>query len=54
MDLGKNGSRALTELADYVRENGVAHQFLDLVDAEHGYIMALCRMTVEQRKEASQ
>jgi hypothetical protein len=53
-DLGKHGSRALTELADMVREKGLTSQWLDLLESEHSYIMALARLTVEQRKEEKQ
>lgn len=41
-------SEALRTLADRAREHGSA--FLDLVDAEWGYILAMARAVAEQRK----
>jgi hypothetical protein len=37
-----------------VREKGLTSQWLDLLESEHSYIMALARLTVEQRKEEKQ
>lgn len=51
IQLGKHDSRALTELADYVRDKACARQWLDLLEREHGYIMALTRLAAEKAKE---
>lgn len=51
VDLGKDGSRALSDLAECARDCGRASEWLNLVEAEHGYIMALTRLAAEQRKE---
>lgn len=50
--LSKESSRVLSELADYVREQGCAIDWLELIDAESAYLMALARLQSEQRKEA--
>lgn len=50
--LGVSSARCLTDLADFVREHGCAAQWLDIVERETGYLMALCRLAAEQRKEA--
>lgn len=42
-------SEALRNLADLAREHGSA--FLDLVDAEWGYLSAMARAVAEKRKE---
>ena len=52
MGLGKESCRVLAELADYVRENGCAIDWLELIDQESAYLMALARLQAEQRKEA--
>jgi hypothetical protein len=49
--LSKDASRVLTELADYVREQACAIDWLELIDAESAYVMALARLQSEQRKE---
>ena len=46
-----DSSRSSRDLADYVREQSCAREWLDLIEAEHGYLMAVCRGTAEQRKE---
>lgn len=43
-------SEVLRQLADRGRDHGSA--FLDLVDAEYGYLMAMARAVSEKRKEA--
>ena len=43
-------SETLRNLADRAREHGGA--FLDLIDSEYGYILAMARAVAEQRKEA--
>lgn len=50
--LNKEHSRVLTDLVHYVTEQSCRNEWLDLVDAENGYIMALSRLLSEQRKEA--
>jgi len=50
--LGKESCRVLAELADYVREHGCATEWLELIDQESAYLMALARLQSEQRKEA--
>ena len=50
--LSKESSRVLSELADYVREQGCAIDWLELIDSESAYLMALARLQSEQRKEA--
>ena len=38
---------------DEVRERGASREWLDLVEAEYGYLMAMARSIAEQRKEQS-
>lgn len=45
-------SSAVFELAAYVREHAGAGAWLDLIDREWGYIMAVSRETSEKRKAA--
>lgn len=45
-----NYSEALRRLADLARDHGGA--FLDLIDAEWGYLSAMARAVSEKRKEA--
>ena len=45
-------SAALRSLADEVRERGASREWLDLVEAEYGYLMAMARSIAEQRKES--
>ena len=45
-------SQSVRSLADYVRERKAAREFLQLVDDEYGYVMAMARSIAEQRKEA--
>lgn len=49
--LGKDASRVLSDLADYVRERDATREWLDMLEREHGYLMALARLAAEQRKE---
>ena len=51
--LGKNASQALTDLVHEVTELGCRTDWLDLVEKEIGYLMAMARLTSEQRKEAT-
>lgn len=39
------------DLADFVRERDAASAWLDLLEREYGYIMAVARGVAEQRKE---
>src|ERR1700734_1217422 len=49
---GRLGSSATVDLVARIRERGCADEWLDLIDREWGYVMALVRMTAEQRKAA--
>ena len=49
--LSKEPSRVLTDLVHYVTEHGCRNEWLDLLEAESGYLMAMCRLIAEQRKE---
>jgi len=42
---------AVRALADAVRDRGAARQWLDLVEEEYGYLMAVARSAAETRKE---
>lgn len=48
-----SSSRSFRDLADFVRERHAASEFLDLIDREFGYVIAVARGVAEQRKEAS-
>jgi hypothetical protein len=41
----------LTDLADFVREHGAAGRWIDMLDREHGFVMAQTRLAAEKRKE---
>lgn len=45
-------SQSLLALADYVRERKGAPEFLQMIDDEYGYVMAMARSLAERRKEA--
>jgi len=45
-------SDSIVTLASVVREQRVAREWLQLVEDEYGYVMALARSIAEQRKEA--
>lgn len=47
-----DSSRSLRALADFVRERRAAREFLQLIDDEWGYVMALARGLAEERKES--
>lgn len=47
-----SGSRALVDLAAFVAEQRCAVAWLDLIEREHGYLMAMMRLCAEQRREA--
>ncbi len=49
--LGKSGSQVLTDLVHEVTELVARTEWLDLVEKEIGYLMAMARLTSEQRKE---
>lgn len=49
--LSKGASQVLSELADYVREHGCAIDWLQLIESESAYLMALARLQSEARKE---
>lgn len=51
MALSKGASQVLSELADYVREHGCAIDWLQLIESESAYLMALARLQSEARKE---
>lgn len=46
-------SRCFRDLADAVREHKAAPAWLDLIEREFGYLIAVARGVAEQRKEAS-
>lgn len=46
-------SRCFRELADAVREQKAAAPWLDLIEREFGYLIAVARGVAEQRKEAA-
>ena len=47
-----SGSKALVELVHEVTERNARREWLDLVEKEAGYIMALTKLSAEKRKEA--
>lgn len=49
---GSSGSQALIDLVAVVAEQGCAAEWLDLVEREYGFLMALTRRCAEQRREA--
>lgn len=49
--LGSTHSSILKELVDCVTENSCRNEWLDLLEQESGYLMALARLVAEQRKE---
>jgi hypothetical protein len=46
-----NSSRCFRDLADYVREQQCAREWLDLLEREFGYLIAVARGVAEQRKK---
>lgn len=50
--LNNSASRDLTNLVQKVAELDARGAWLDLIEAEHGYLIALARLTAEGRKEA--
>ncbi len=50
--LSSSAYSAITDLADYVREHGLARDWLGLIEREHGHIMALTRLSADKRREA--
>lgn len=49
--LNSDACRVSTDLADYVREHDAATRWLDMLDREHGFVMAQARLVAERRKE---
>lgn len=47
-----SGSQALVDLVHEVTERGARREWLDLLEKEAGYIMALTKLSAEKRKEA--
>jgi hypothetical protein len=47
-----SGSKALVELVHAVTEKSARRDWLDMLDKEHGYLIALTRLSAEKRKEA--
>lgn len=45
-------SHSFRDLTDVVRELGCAREWLDLLETEFGYLIAVARGVAEQRKEA--
>lgn len=52
--LGVASARCLTDLVHVVTEKRCASDWLDLVERETGYLMAMARLCAEQRKEAKE
>jgi hypothetical protein len=48
-----NSSRSFRDLADFIREHRAAREWLDIIEREYGYIIAVARGVAEQRREAS-
>lgn len=46
-----SSSKCFRDLADYVREQSCAREWLDLIEREFGYLIAVARGVSEQRKE---
>lgn len=46
-----SGSRALVDLAAAMAERGCAAEWLDLVEREYGFLMAMTRLCAEERAE---
>lgn len=49
--LNNSASRVLTELVHAVTETGARLEWLDLIEREHGYLVAMARLCAEKRKE---
>jgi hypothetical protein len=49
--LSSLASSVLVELVHVVTELGARSEWLDLIEREHGYLIALARLTAEKRKE---
>lgn len=47
-----SGSQALIDLVHEVTERNARREWLDLIERESGYIMALTKLSAEKRKEA--
>lgn len=47
-----SSSRSFRGLADCVREKSCAREWLDLVEAEHGYLIAVAQGIAEERRSA--
>lgn len=48
-----DSARCFRDLADYVREHEAARAWLDILDREYGYLIAVARGVAEKRKEAT-
>lgn len=46
-----SSSKALVELADEVQALGAEHAWLDMLEREHAFLIALARLEAEDRKE---
>lgn len=46
------GSKVFVELVHEVTERNARRDWLDMVEREHGYLIALSRLSAEKRKEA--
>jgi hypothetical protein len=49
---GKESCRVLVDLVHAVTEKIARNEWLRMLDAEHGYLIALTRLSAEKRKEA--
>jgi hypothetical protein len=51
--LSSSASSVVVELVHEVTERNARGEWLDLIEREHGYLIALARLTAEKRKEAA-
>jgi hypothetical protein len=49
--LNSSGSSAIVDLVAFVAERQCAAQWLDLIEREHGYLMALTRLAADKKRE---
>lgn len=50
--LSSSASSSVVDLVHFVTEHRCAPEFLDLIDREHGYLIAMARLISEKRREA--
>lgn len=49
--LSSSACSALVDLVAFVAERQCSAQFLDLIEREHGYLMALTRLAADKKRE---